>query len=562
MKTSLPKQFILQGILILTGLSAAAQWNSNSSINTPVCTVSGKQIDLRMTGDNHHGVFIAWKDYRAGLPDIYIQRVDSLGYSLWTAGGVVLCNDPADQSTPAIVTDMKGGAIIAWSDWRSGIERDVYAQRIDKNGNVKWTVNGVGVANKVEREHNEKIISDDAGGAFIVWEQQDNTTYWWDIWAQHIDSLGNPLWPVGGMPVSTVTNYRLNPKAQKDGRGGMFVTWQEWNTDYDIMAQRIDKLGNRLWTTGGKLVCNASGGQTNPKIDPDSITHGIVIAWEDLRTTIDYDLYAQRMDSSGNLLWGAAGMPVVTFAGNQSAVDFLSNPKVGGSIFSWKDSRSGSNNNDIYAQRLDNNGAQQWNPAGVVLCNSIRDQLNPSITGDGSGGAIIAWQDSSAGNWDVYSQRIDKNGLVLWMINGVAVGTAIGDQTSPKNSSDGYGGCIYAWQDKRTGTSDIYVHRIFATGLSTGLNYLNILASAECYPNPFENKFAVKFDLRKDQKISLKIFNVSGQLMAEPIKEKTAGAGNNSFDIDLETYQLPAGFYFAELKGDNFSEQIKLVKIK
>ena len=105
--------------------SMKAQWNSSPAINTPVCTFTNKQIDLRMMDDGKKGVFIAWKDYRqGGIPDIYIQRLDSSGLAKWTADGVALCTDPADQSTPSITTDMKGGAIVAWSDWRSGVERD------------------------------------------------------------------------------------------------------------------------------------------------------------------------------------------------------------------------------------------------------------------------------------------------------------------------------------------------------------------------------------------------------------------------------------------------------
>ena len=38
--------------------------------------------------------------------------------------------------------------------------------------------NCLAVANKPGREHNEKIISDDNGGAIIVREQQDNFGQW------------------------------------------------------------------------------------------------------------------------------------------------------------------------------------------------------------------------------------------------------------------------------------------------------------------------------------------------------------------------------------------------
>ena len=183
------KTFLISCLLIIIVLSvhiSFGQWSSNTALNTPVCTELGKQIDLRMSDDGKGGAFIAWKDYRsgggAGLPDIYIQHLNAGGVPQWINNGVALCTDPADQSTPAIVTDMHGGAIVAWSDWRSGIERDIFAQHIDSLGIVQWAIDGVAVANKPEREHNEKIISDDAGGAIIVWEQQGGNGAW-DIWA-------------------------------------------------------------------------------------------------------------------------------------------------------------------------------------------------------------------------------------------------------------------------------------------------------------------------------------------------------------------------------------------
>ena len=105
--------------------------------------------------DGKGGAFIVWKDYRMGAsnPDIYVQRLDSLGVPKWTLNGIGACTDMADQSTPAIISDMRGGAIVAWSDWRSGVERDLYAQRIDGNGNVCWTANGANISNLSNREH-------------------------------------------------------------------------------------------------------------------------------------------------------------------------------------------------------------------------------------------------------------------------------------------------------------------------------------------------------------------------------------------------------------------------
>ena len=44
----------------------------------------------------------------------------------------------------------------------------------------------------------------------------------------------------------------------------------------------------------------------------------------------------------------------------------------------------------------------------VPLCTAAGDQLSPTIVSDGAGGAIVVWQDSRSGsaNPDVYAQRV------------------------------------------------------------------------------------------------------------------------------------------------------------
>lgn len=53
----------------------SAQWSMNPMINTPICTDTNKQIDMRMMEDGKGGAFITWKDYRQATynPDVYIQ---------------------------------------------------------------------------------------------------------------------------------------------------------------------------------------------------------------------------------------------------------------------------------------------------------------------------------------------------------------------------------------------------------------------------------------------------------------------------------------------------------
>jgi hypothetical protein len=565
---SMKKQFTPRILSFISGIvfSSAlfSQWNPNTAINTPVCTANSSQIDLRMTDDDQGGFFIVWKDYRNGSPDIFAQHFDATGTALWTPNGVPVCTNPSDQSTPGLISDMNGGIIVSWSDWRSGIERDLYAQRIGPSGTPLWTMDGVVVTNQQEREHNERLVSDQLGGAYVVFEKQVSGQ--WRIWAQRIDASGNTLWAPGGMAVSTVNSNFLNERIQEDGKGGVIVTWQDLRNgaDYDVYAQRITPAGVRKWGTGGVKLCGSAQDQTNPKIDPDSSTGGCYVAWADNRngtsTSHNYDIYAQRVDSSGNLLWGTNGVAVCTSPGNQTAVDLLSNPKVSGLIITWKDYRSGTNN-DIYAQKLNPSGVVQWIVNGNPICTTTADQLNPNITGDGTGGAVIVWQDGVPGSYDIKAQRVSTNGAAQWAANGVAVSNAAGAQTSPKNISDGSGGSIFAWEDSRTGTIDIYCHHIYWDGFNIGIDEENFLASVSCFPNPFTNEVNLTYSLVKKEKIVIKILDALGKEIAQVVSEDQQQlSGPTTVVINTEKLGIKAGVYFIQMNGTSFSKVLKLIK--
>ncbi|MFH0896054.1 MAG: hypothetical protein V2A54_16600 [Bacteroidota bacterium] len=142
----------------------------------------------------------------------------------------------------------------------------------------------------------------------------------------------------------------------------------------------------------------------------------------------------------------------------------------GGSIITWMDFRNG--NSDIYAQRINASGVVQWTADGVAICTEPHDQnINTDktdnksiIVSDGSGGAIITWDDGRSGAFGIYAQRINSSGAVQWTANGVAVSTALNNQYLPKITSDGSSGAIITWYDDRNVNWDIYAQRINANG--------------------------------------------------------------------------------------------------
>ena len=439
-----------------------AAWSSNTHENTAVCTASGQQSSLQIVSDGAGGVIIAWEDTRNVHFDIYAQRVDAHGNVLWKKDGVSICSAPENQNRPRIVSDGSGGAIITWHDVRNGISNsDIYAQHIDADGNVQWTKDGIPVCAVANAQNSPCIATDGAGGAIIIW--QDFRTNYADLYAQRINKNGESLWAKDGVLVCGTSGAQSAPVVVVDGVGGVIVVWQDFRRTYaDIYAQRVDGSGKTAWERSGVALCNAPGHESFPVITGNG-AEGAIVAWVDTRNG-NNDVFAQQVDGNGTVQWLTNGISVCTVSGNQNYPVMVSDG-AGGAILAWWDMRSGDFN--IYAQRIDLTGNALWVKDGLAVCVEANIQNCAYISSDGSGGAIISWNDNRVSAFDVYVQRIDPKGLAKWNNNGVAVSTAFDTQCFPVTINDGTGGAIIVWQDSRDSDKsywDVYAQKINGQG--------------------------------------------------------------------------------------------------
>jgi hypothetical protein len=145
-----------------------------------------------------------------------------------------------------------------------------------------------------------------------------------------------------------------------------------------------------------------------------------------------------------------------TTTGNQLYPTIVSDGS-GGAIITWADYRSGEW--DVYAQRVNCSCVAQWTTDGVPISTAILGQYHPAIVSDGSGGAIITWEDGRNGNTDIYAQRVNPSGSPQWTTDGAAICTALSTQDEPVLVSDGSGGAIITWEDMRR-EWDIYAQKV------------------------------------------------------------------------------------------------------
>lgn len=446
-------------LLLLAAFPARAQWTADG---VGVCTAAGDQGPAVITSDGAGGWFMAWGDLRGADGDVYAQRVDAEGAALWTANGVAVCSSAGNQWDVQIVSDDAGGAIVVWTDRRSGVY-DIYAQRIKPDGTPWWTANGVAICTASNNQMYPRMVSDGSGGAIITWADFRNGIPNTDVYIQRINAAGVVQWAADGVGIGILPTTQFPASIATDGNGGAIITWHTETAPsfHDVYAQRVNAAGVALWPANGVPVCTDPNDQSYPVIVADG-AGGAIIVWYDSRG--DWDLYAQRINSSGVSQWNVNGVAVCTAAGAQGVegLPSLIPDGLGGAIITWDDWRGSAY--DVYAQRISSVGVAQWTVDGIAVSTAANDQAAPVIVPDGSGGAVISWFDNRSGNHDIYTQRMSSSGAAQWPTDGVPVCTASGTQAYPVIAADGSGGAVIAWEDERGTSRDIYAHRVINTG--------------------------------------------------------------------------------------------------
>lgn len=142
--------------------------------------------------------------------------------------------------------------------------------------------------------------------------------------------------------------------------------------------------------------------------------------------------------------WQANGTAVCDTSANKGfyMLPQIVTDSVGGVFVCWTDARSG-NDFDIYMQRIFPDGNARFAHNGVALCNANGNQQFPRMISDRRGGAFVAWEDGRTGNSQMFVQRISNAGQVLWAVNGVLAASTPG--LFVRLASDNSNGVFVAW---------------------------------------------------------------------------------------------------------------------
>ena len=542
-----------------------AQWSPDPSVNNPISIATGNQYYAQITSDDKGGAIIVWEDQRSGTSDIYAQRINSEGTVQWTLDGVAVCNAANTQFNAQLIKDGSGGAIITWEDWRNGNNQDIYAQKIDSNGTVLWNINGVGVCVASAVQWYPQLTTDGNGGAIITWEDYRNGNG--DIYAQRIEANGTALWTTNGVVICNAAFEQWPPQITNDENGGAIITWEDRRNGTffgDIYIQKVNSIGVIQWAVNGIGVCTTNDVQNNPMLVKDG-SGGVIINWLDSRLG-QYNIFTQKINGDGIALWTQDGVAVCTAAFGQAFQEMISDES-GGAIIVWQDLRA-ITNNDVYVQRINSNGLVQWTIDGVAICTLTSDQRNAHLTSNGNGGAVIAWMDFRNGNYDVYAQKINSTGDIAWLPDGNVVCNSIGDQNiSIDLINDESDGAIIVWSDFRFGIDfDIYASNIGSDGNLIPVELISFNATANNNEVELNWQTATETnnygtEIERSQKSKVKSQNEWEKIGFVPGFGTTTEHKNYSYTDQL----VNGGAYYYRLKQLDFDgsfEYSKVIEVK
>jgi hypothetical protein len=438
------------------------------------------------------------------ISDPYVQKFDSDGNKLFGSSGVKLRTDTIELSGYAyeITSDNSGGLFCFWHTFiplASSLTDKLYIQHISKDGERLWGDNGILVADSTFNSFGMKILSDDNGGIFLMYHQNQSEYY-----LENYDSSGTFKW--------RIIDGWIWDKCRwiKDGEGGIIIS--SVKLDYPnynkLIVHRISHSGERLWGENG-VVMDDSMTNINPEVASVLLNSDSTITalWDNGWYPLD-DLYVQRFDLLGNKLWNN-NILVTDVISPKADVGLLAS-EMNSNILIWSDGRTVPG---FYAQRIDKYGTKVWGDSDRAITN--QSPWTTVIVSDGNNGAIVIWADDEPLN-GIFAQQISKNGNL---------------------------GEILTSED-----DDKYINGI-----------PNSFKLFQNYPNPFNPNTKISWQSPVGGWQTLKIYDVLGREITTLINEyKPAG----NYEVNWNAEYLPGGVYICTLRANGYVESKKMLLLK
>ena len=546
------KYFIISLLFIIHSLIfAQIQWQENG-----IPVRHGENIDWSgisvSTADGN--LVCVWSDTRNGDRGIFAQKMSPDGVHLWEDEGIEVNDAEKIQDFPVAVSVENNAVIVAWWDNRNEDIPEIRAQKINANGNLLWQNDGIILSSNENIIEQIFIVNDGTDGALFFWRVNDYPN---KLYGTHILGDGSIAtgWGTNGKLIISSFFYDIDIIA--DGYNGVVIAWEDVNYPIrDLYMQRVDSSGNLLWGSSGIPLCIEENTQDNVTITTDN--NGIYyFFWRDNRNSPGYDIYMQKVDQNGNKLWLEDGL-VHEDAYSYEILSVMGNDN--NSIICWR--QLNGIHDELYAQKIDINGNILWEPSGLPICTE-NYWGNTDLLSDNYGGCWVTFSRADYyPNSDIYIQHVNSEGAILLEENGISVCSDENFQEQPSVNTTINDDIYISWEDRRTGSMSIYSQVLNYDGLiqlpENGIEIFGGLSGdsrdieiLQYYDNPF----LIWRDKRyfNDDQIYIQSLNIDGSPVFQedgiPITIFT-GHDQDNFDAVLNQNSNTIAIVWEEVRAD------------
>ena len=401
-------------------------------------------------GKDGAAIFV-WSDTRFGMRNVFAHKIDKNGNFVWGETGTVITDLPGRQEDPVAIEDGSGGAFIAWVDYRFDDSGDIFIQHVDSSGSLLMDLNGVALAQQQGQQISINMSTDSLGGVFVTWQDKRGGVDD-DIYGTHVDANHNVVSQGSGVPIVVMGGTQSAKSIEYAGNNEAFICWSDsrLGENIDIYGQRLNVNMEPMFEENGIPIANTEGLETRPRTTFVSNTTSFV-TWKS--GDEDARILYQFIDDQGLVFDDAKSIS------NYDAIQ--TSPRVkrskSGEVFiSWKDLRSDPVDGDIYMQKIDNNGDVLW-ADGVQVDPTDGINFSGRFASNNIGGFDIFWEKGVFPNVDILFQSFDENGSPLQF---EPVNVAVGDgyQFAP-NIISGSGDSVFVvYADQGSGSIDLKVN--------------------------------------------------------------------------------------------------------
>jgi len=262
--------------------------------------------------------------------------------------------------------------------------------------------------------------------------------------------------------VFTETNYNYSlADLHAADNGSVIISWvrnQGFGSNAILVANKISTSGTLLWGANNLDIFTVGSLQFGnfPYFVPDG-SGGAVFDWYTNGPTLQ--VFAQHILANGTPAFPAGGVAVSTNNNNvrvsPSAAYRASTSEV---FVFWTEEDSNQVFNGVYGQKLNSTGTAEWGPTGLVLVPLGVDQQDFVTAVQTGSGALVFWVDVVGfGNSTIQAASLNDDGSIACSQFAVS--------STPSNKSRLAAATVASaaalvWEDDRIGNNGIYAQNV------------------------------------------------------------------------------------------------------